>query len=389
MSHRLRSIKIEGYRPFREAHVPLGPLEVIAGANGSGKSSLFEFLRFLRNAVHSEIPPEIVAGSVGQRIFHAGGAERFEWTLEVDTGYPVPLLYKGELMGPVGQTHVSRESVKTARPLGKRHDDPYIYMEIHEREGVVNEEGDLTKQKIALKRPNQLALGTMTNPDLGTLYELRDYVHAWRFYSSFNIDNEAIRQSVPLQQDPVLHEDAGNLSSVLHHLMTEERAAFDELEHYLHTVVPGFEGLSVKARGGPGEVIAFWKEGGIDDELRLSDLSDGTLRLICWVALAVQPDPPTLVCIDEPAQGVHPRTLPVLAGLFKKMAQRTQVLLVTHASYFLSQFDVGDVAVMRKEDGAARFLKPEDSEALRRNLEDFGAQELEGMHRSDELERLA
>jgi len=74
---RLSSIKIEGYRPFRDFSADLGSLEVIVGANGAGKSSLFEFLRFLRDSVHQEIPPEIVVGAIGQQIFHLPGLERF------------------------------------------------------------------------------------------------------------------------------------------------------------------------------------------------------------------------------------------------------------------------------------------------------------------------
>jgi len=187
----------------------------------------------------------------------------------------------------------------------------------------------------------------------------------------------------------VLHEDAGNLSSVLHYFMTEKREAFDELMIHLRTAVPGFRGLNVKARGGPGEVIAFWREDGVDAELSLADLSDGILRLICWMTLCVQPNPPTLICIDEPDQGVHPRTLPILAGLFEKASSRTQLLLATHASYFIAQFQIELLAVMRKESGEAKFIKPKNSRVLMQNLEDFGTEELEIMHRSDELERLA
>lgn len=57
----IRSLKLQGYRPFRDFEANLTELEVIVGANGSGKSSLFEFLKFLRDAIYRDIPPEIVA----------------------------------------------------------------------------------------------------------------------------------------------------------------------------------------------------------------------------------------------------------------------------------------------------------------------------------------
>ena len=82
---RLKSINIKGYRPFKDFSAQLGPLEVIVGANGSGKSSLFEFLRFLRDSVSDEIPPEIIPGAAGQRIFHSPGPERFSWEIQIDS----------------------------------------------------------------------------------------------------------------------------------------------------------------------------------------------------------------------------------------------------------------------------------------------------------------
>jgi predicted ATPase len=254
---------------------------------------------------------------------------------------------------------------------------------------VQNVEGELEPQDIELQRPNQLALGSMTNSKLTTLYELREYIRGWRFYNAFDIDNRAIRKSVPVEQDPILHEDASNLSSVLHSLMTEHPDAFEKLERHLRRAVPGFRGLNVLPRGAPGEVIAFWQEESIDEKLSLADLSDGILRLICWMTLAIQPDPPPLICIDEPAQGVHPRTLPILAGLFRKAASRTQLLLATHSSYFLSQFDTDEIAVMRKQEGEATYARTSDSEVLSDMLDDFGPEELQAMHRSDELEALS
>ncbi|QYX30249.1 AAA family ATPase [Sphaerospermopsis torques-reginae] len=387
---RLKSINIQGYRPFRNFAAPLEPLEIIVGANGAGKSSLFEFLKFLRDSLFQDIPPEIVPGSIGQRIFHIPGPEKFQWDIEIDTSRPIGIRYLGELIGPVGRTQVSYERVESSQPFSDKYSNPYIYMDIQGNKGVVQnpDTKKFTQQEIALKRPNQLALSAMTNPSLETLYNLRDYIREWRFYSSFNIANDKIRKSVPIEQQPILHEDAGNLSSVLFSLMTEHITAFDELQQHLRSVIPGFKGLTVKARGGPGEVIAFWQESGVDQELSLADLSDGILRLICWICLCVQPNPPSLICIDEPDQGVHPRTLPVLAGLFEKASERTQILLATHSSYFLTQFDISQIAVLRKEKGEAKFIKPRNSPVLIDMLDDFGSDEIEQLHRSDELERL-
>ena len=81
----IKSIHLEGYRPFRDFTVPLGSLNVLVGANGSGKSALFEFLRFLRDGMTQEIPPGVIPDTVGQQIFHLGvqNLER-RWTVPVE-----------------------------------------------------------------------------------------------------------------------------------------------------------------------------------------------------------------------------------------------------------------------------------------------------------------
>lgn len=394
----IRSLKLRGYRPFDDFAADLSELEVIVGANGSGKSSLFEFLRFLRDAVQQDIPPEIVAGSTGQQIFHRPGPDRFRWEIDVQLHQPKyfssddqdlfshTVTYEGEVHGPVGRVQVWFEGAQPADAKSSSY-----FLRIQDGEGLAQdpETGQLARQELSLPKSNRLALGLMTNPSLATLYHLREFVIGWRFYSAFDVDGDKIRGPVSIEQEPVLRENAGNLSAVLFHLMTEHPLVFDELKTHLRSAIPGFRNLTVKARGGPGQVIAFWQEEGVDDELSLADLSDGILRFLCWTTLCLVPNPPTLVCIDEPDQGVHPRTLPILAGLFEKAGARTQWLLATHASYFLTQFDVSRIAVMKKVDGESRYLKPGDSATLCANLEDFGVDELEAMHRSDELEVLA
>lgn len=335
----------------------MGPLEVLVGANGAGKSSFFEFLKFLRDGMTQSIPPEIIAGSPVRNVFHLPDSESFGWSLVMDLPSGV-ITHQGRVLGPVGQPKVVEESVS-------RRDNSGI--------------ADLRKSHNDHRR---LLVGVQ-NP-----WRAADFVSAWRFHNSFGIANDKIRRPALIQQSPALDEDCGNLSAVLQDLTTEYPEAFEELQQHLRAVVPGFKGLKVRAFGAPGEVIAFWQEEGAGTGLVLTDLSDGILRLICWITLCVHPNPPPLICIDEPDQGVHPRTLPVLAALFQKASQRTQIVLATHSSYFLSQFDISQIAVIRKENGEAKFVKPKDSAVLMSMLEDFGPEEIEVLHRSDELERL-
>ncbi|MCD4782532.1 MAG: AAA family ATPase [Candidatus Eremiobacteraeota bacterium] len=390
----MKSLKLSGFKCFKKAEFEFKDLEIIIGANGSGKSSLFDFLRFLRGACeYGEIPPEILKGQVGQNIFYASESNnRFRWKLYFDYGKLFePLqntfLYEGELMGPVGLGKIISERLSVTEYVNNELRTFNEYLRFEKDSIEITDLGKKIEWSANGKK-GHLFLGTITDPSYVMLYLARNYIRNWRFYSSFNINNDKIRRPSLISEKPQLDEDCGNLSSVLFYLMTEHPEIYKRMQDCLKSAIPGFKRLSVKARGAPGEVLAFWEENNLDNKLTVADLSDGILRFLCWAVLCVHPKPPTLICIDEPDQGVHPRTLPIIASLLKEASSRTQVIAATHASYFLTQFDIENIAVMKKEGGECKYYKPENNKALMANLEDFGREEIELMHRNDELEAL-
>src|SRR5258708_32057090 len=96
----LESLNIKGFRPFRDFTATFGALEILVGANGSGKSALFEFLRFLRDGMTREIPPEIIPGGSGQQVFHIPGPEHFSWDVAIGANHKSANHYVGTLIGP-------------------------------------------------------------------------------------------------------------------------------------------------------------------------------------------------------------------------------------------------------------------------------------------------
>ena len=386
----LTRIEIDGYRPFRGFSAEPGALTVIIGANATGKSSLFDFLRFVSCSVQDALPPEIDERSSGKMLFHAGMSERINFSLTLDLGQRLPLRYQAEILGPVGAPKVSRERLATTRPLWKSEVNPFIFLDFTSGRGVVRDQRErrLVRPEWTV-RANELALRRALDPTLVTLSRVQGLLSDWRFYSGFDVSAGAsVRRPVPTEPEPILHEHGGNMSAVLMYLNHEYPAAWDELEAHLRSGVPGFRSLNVKPRGGPGTVIGVWREAGVKEELTLADLSDGTLRLLCWAVLCLSPRLPSLLCVDEPELGLHPRVLPVLAGLFRLASARTQILVSTHSPYFLSHFTLDEIAVMRKEDGAARFIRPSSSKALREAVEEVGGEALTRLHLSDELETL-
>lgn len=385
----LTRIEIDGYRPFREFAAEPGELTVIIGANATGKSSLFDFLRFVHRAATDPLPPEIDERAAGKALFHAGRPERITFALTLDLGQRRPLRYEAEILGPIGAPKIARERLATTRPLREGEAQPFIFLDFTGGRGVVRDQQWKLVRPPWTVRPNELALRRALDPALVTLSRVQAILSSWRFYSSFDVSSvAAVGRPVLTEPEPVLKEDGSNLSAVLIWLNHEHQAAWEELESHVRSAVPGFRSLNVKFRGGPGTVVGVWSEAGVPGELTFADLSDGTLRFLCWAVLCLSPKLPPLLCIDEPELGLHPRVLPVLAGLFRLASARAQILIATHSPYFLSHFALDEIAVMRKEDGAARFVRPATSKALREMVKEVGGEALTRLHLSDELETL-
>jgi predicted ATPase len=385
---RIDTIELSGYRPFSAFSAQPRDLTVIIGANASGKSSLFDFLRFLSYSASNPLPPEIDPRSAGRRLFHINGPELIDLALIVDVGGTKRLRYEVEIHGPVGVPKVVRERLATTDPVSDSGREPFVFLSFHNGRGVVGDPAERKRKRPDWTvAPNELALRRALDPTLVILSRFQAFVTAWRFYCGFDVSTTAtMRRPVPSEPSPTLAEDGSNLSAVLFSLASEHPDTWGELETLLRSAIPGFLSMAVKPRGGPGTVMGVWREDGLKDELTLADLSDGTLRLLCWATLCLSPNIPPLICIDEPELGLHPRVLPVLAGVLRMAAARSQILVATHSPYFLSQFKLDEIAVMKKEDGKAVFRRPATSKALREEIEELGSESLALMHISDELE---
>ena len=71
--------------------------------------------------------------------------------------------------------------------------------------------------------------------------------------------------------------------------------------------------------------------------LKVSELSDGTLRYLLLVAALLSPRPPALMILNEPETSLHPDLLPPLARLIAKAARQSQVIVVSHAQMLVSE----------------------------------------------------
>jgi predicted ATPase len=385
---RLEVIEVSGYRSFRGFRAEMRDLSVIIGASSSGKTNLFDFLRFISFAAGNPLPPEIDPGNEGRTLFHAGGPEKISFHLEISLGRRLPVEYHADIHGPMGAPKVTREIVTSSDARSVSNREPFLFLHRLGGSTTVANRVERTSSRAEWNFPlNELALRRMLDPTLFTLSKLRDYIASWRFYSGFDVSmGSKTRRPSLIEPTPALDPTGNNLNAVLAWLMSDHPDAWEELDARLRVAIPSYRGLTMRTRSGEATVMGMWREAGLAEDLTLADLSAGTLRFLCWATLCVSPALPPLMCIDAPEHDLHPRAITVLADMLRHAAARSQIVVTTQSPHFLSRFTMKDVAVIRKEDGRSVFVRPSEDDSILADVNRPEGEELSRMHISGELE---
>lgn len=161
--------------------------------------------------------------------------------------------------------------------------------------------------------------------------------------------NSAVRkpQRTDIRNDR-LREDFANLHMVLSRML-KHPAVKRQLVEGLKDLYEGVSDVVVSAEG--GTVPLFFTEGNYS--IPATRLSDGTLRYLCLLTILCDPDPPPLICIEEPELGLHPDVLPKLAKLLIEASSRTQLIVTTHSDVLVDLMTElpEAVVVCGKQDG--------------------------------------
>ncbi|ODQ95102.1 AAA family ATPase [Mycolicibacterium holsaticum] len=356
----LRTVAIRGYRSLRDIVLPLAPLTVVTGANGTGKSSLYRALRLLAECGRGEVIGSLAREGGLESVLWAGpeqlgGARRtgrVEGTtrsgpvsLELgfasdDFGYLVDLglpQMAGHNSLFARDPEIKREAVfvgpvmRTSSTLVRRTRD---YAEASAESGR-----GFDKLSQALP-PYRSVLAEYAHP--GTHPELaavRDRLRDWRFYDGFRVDAAApSRRRQVGTRTPVLCDDGSDLAAAIQTII---EAGFDDLQR---AVADAFDGAAVSVAVHDGLFDLQLHQPGMLRPLRATELSDGTLRFLLWAAALSSPRPPSLMVLNEPETSLHPELVRPLASLIRAAATTTQVVVVTHSKALLQFLDTVAVA---------------------------------------------
>ncbi|MBN9239463.1 MAG: ATP-binding protein [Micrococcales bacterium 70-64] len=347
----LTALAIEGYRSLRDIVVPLAPLTVVTGANGSGKSSLYRSLRLLAGASRNGaiaalareggLPSTLWAGPengtadgmptqgtrrkgpVALRLGFAGD----DFSYAMDLGLPIP----GETMfGRDPEIKVeavwSGPVLRPATLLTERH-GPSVR--------IRDAAGEWQRHEIGL-RPYDSMLSELADPRAAPeLLAVREQLRSWRFYDDFRTDAAAPARAAQVgTRTPVLGADGADLAAALQ--TVRELGPTGALDAAVGRAFPGSSVAIVDHDGLFGLEL---RQPGLLRALSAAELSDGTLRYLLWVAALLSPRPPALLVLNEPETSLHPDLIDPLAELIAGAVTDSQVVVVSHAPRLISALE--------------------------------------------------
>jgi predicted ATPase len=370
----LRRVILKGFKSIKEMDLELCSLNVLIGANGSGKSNLVSFFKMLQ---------EMMAGRLRQYVATEGRAHS--------------LLHYGPKVTPQLEAHLEFEMGGGLHP-----DAMYLLRLIHAAGDVLvfEEEtlrmGGLGPQSLLPviragppQHPSSVSLGAghqetriLDEADRGDPVArcFRDLLDRFRVYHFHDTSASArVRQYGYLGDHHSLLPDAGNLAAFLYHLQNQARGgAYHRITSTIRLIAPFFRDFDLSPSGENGkDIILNWRDEESDQIFGPHQLSDGTLRAMCLVTLLLQPEAelPSLIVVDEPELGLHPYALNVVASLFEKASHHSQVLISTQSSSFLDNFEPADIIIVDREGKESVFRRPEHA-ALEAWLEEYSLGEV-------------
>lgn len=350
----LEYIELEGYKSIKKLQrfqLNLG-LNVLIGANGSGKTNFVRFFELLGHMMDKNKGLQNYLSSRGR-------ADAFLFR-----SMKVTEQFRAHLWFGLNQFKFTLKAAADRSMFFAEEAAPFkgpYFGAIENSQGSGHAESSLSRK---------------SHPS-GSEKWVVDAISDWVVYHFHDTSQNARVMGVCNSVDNTkLAGDAANISAFLRRLQNEKRDYYDRIVKTIRLVAPFF-GDFVLNEVSQGQTQLLWKERYGDQVFYPHQLSDGSMRFICLTTLLLQPSPPSTIIVDEPELGLHPYAIEVLAGLLREASTRGQVIISTQSRPLVDEFKAEDLIVVDRKDGETTFSRLTGKE-LEAWLADYSLGELWG-----------
>lgn len=348
----LEHVTIEGFKSIKSLDLDMKPINILLGANGSGKSNFISLFTFLRNLSEGKLQSYVEKNGYANSFFHFGAKNTSQIKIDIDAGY--------------NGYHVIFEHGANS--------DTLVFV----REYCTLKSSPQNWPVKGTQGESGLLPGSEAKSAPVRRYT-REYLEECRVYHFHDTSSTAgFKQASDLGASDYLYSNANNIASFLHRLKNSSQEKFTksylDIIEVVKTVAPYFHDFYLEPRGDEGDekILLKWLHRDHEEPFSANQLSDGTARFICMAVLFLQPEElrPKSIVLDEPELGLHPAALEVLAELVKSASKKNQVICSTQSVTFANQFEVDDFIVVDQIEGASIFKRVNEEE-LKGWLDDY------------------
>lgn len=349
---RIEYLRVQNFRALRDVELKdMTPMTVLLGPNGSGKSTVFDVFAFLAECFESGL----------RRAWDKRGRAKELKTRGSDGPVTIEIKYRERPRTPLityhlavdeagGKAMVDHESLAWRRGS---HGRPFRFLEYHEgigqaASGEAPDEDD-TREEFPLQSPDLLAVNALGQfQDHPRVAALRNFIIGWHV-SYLSADSTRGQPEAGPQEQ--LNRTGDNLANVIQYLTEQHPDRLERIFEVLSMRVPRVQRVLADTMA-DGRLLLQIKDAPFDNPVLARFASDGTLKMLAYLVLLHDPEPPPFIGIEEPENFLHPRLLPELTEECRATCERTQLLVTTHSPFFLDGLHPGEVRVLwRDEDG--------------------------------------
>lgn len=373
---RIEYLKVQNYRALRAVELAnLTPLTVLLGPNGSGKSTVFDVFNFLSECFTLGLRKAWDKRGRFRELRSRGGEGTIAFKLRYrETPNAQPATYHLEIdESPAGPV-VSNEWLSWRR-VAVGAGAPYKILSFRGGRGWVisgeQPERNDTKVPEQLDEPEMLAVSTLgrlaKNPRVAAL---RRFITNW--YVSYLSVDDARREPEAGPQER-LSKTGDNLANVVQYLKEQHPGRLAHIFDVLRRRIPRLE--KVLSEPMPdGRLLLRIKDAPFPEPVLARFASDGTLKMLAYLVVLLDPNPPQFIGIEEPENFLHPRLLPELAEECRAATERSQLLVTTHSPFFLNGMRPEEVRVLyRDKEGYTQAVRASDIEGIPEFMAEGGA----------------
>lgn len=362
---------------------PMTAMTAIIGENGVGKSTLLGAFGFMVDCLRNGVEEACDSNGRGgfRRLKTKGARGPIEFSIryrEEDDVRAFDYDLSIDLDRKTDTPYVSEEVLSgSLLPQGPGRPYTFLYRTRDscwalrgEEAGIVVEEGESFDKASSHKEREYFELADVSRLAITTVGSLtqhprinrmRKFLEGW--YLSYFAPDAA--RSLPLSgPQKQLTSRGDNLGNVVQHMEKKFPAKFRSVLKRIGEKIPGIDSIETE-KTMDGRVLLKFNNGKFKDPFYSQQMSDGTLKVFAYYLLLENPDPPPLLCIEEPENGVYHKLIYSMATEFRRYAEEndnTQLIITTHQPFLIDALDPRDVWIMSKgNDGCSRIQRASDN----------------------------